>query len=53
MLTVWPFVPYILGGEELHAFGHLEGKTEQVIKGQGLQVLCQIIRIFKDLWVCR
>lgn len=43
-------VSYILGGEELHALGHLEGKAQQVVKGQGLQVACLIIWAFVDLW---
>lgn len=32
------FAAYILGGEELHASCYLEGKAQQVIKGQGFQV---------------
>lgn len=51
--TKKPFVPHILGGQELHAFGHLEGKTEQVVKGQGLQVLCLIAQVFIGFWIWR
>lgn len=47
--TALQFLSYILGGEELHPFGHLEGKAEQVIKGQCFQVLCLIIQVFVDL----
>ena len=50
---VRPFVLYIFAGEELHAFGHLVGKAQQVIKGQGLQVVCLIIWVFEDIQVCR
>lgn len=53
VLTVWPFVSYILGGEELHAFGHLEGEAEQVVEGQGLRVVRQIVRVFVNQRFCR
>ena len=48
-----PFISYILGGEELHPFGHLVGKAEQVIEGQGLRVVCLIIQVFVEFWVCK
>lgn len=43
---------YILGGKKLHARGHLESKTEEVIKGEGLQVFSLIILRLADYWVC-
>lgn len=46
-------VSYVLGGEELHALGHLERKAEQIIKGQGLQKLRLIIlKLLNDFWMC-
>lgn len=32
------FIPYVLGGEELHPFGHLVAKAQKVVVGQGRRV---------------
>lgn len=32
------FIPYVLGGEELHPFGHLVAEAQKVIVGQSRRV---------------
>lgn len=39
MCTVWIFsIPYVLGGEELHPFGHLVAEAQKVVVGQSRRV---------------